>query len=146
MSLRQKVTGGGLASGFLFSAANSGLIVVPAPYDSMLYNNPAIGVVATVTFPATAGMAWVLAAYTGVYDGTGPLGASIPYLQILDGATILWSNLLGLSVLAAGAVASNLYTISNVAYKSSVGASLTVRFNGITPGYQQSVSAAAYLI
>src|ERR1035437_6490185 len=102
-SLVQKVIGPGLTGG-VTTAATQAMAVVPAPYDSMLYNNPAIGVAATVTFPATAGMAWVLAAYTGVYDGTGPLGASIPYLQILDGATVLWSNLLGLSVLAAGEI------------------------------------------
>src|ERR1035437_3805942 len=100
MGVAQRVIGPGLTGG-VTTADTQGMAVVPAPYDSQLYSMPATNTQATVTFPATPGKTWVLAAYTATIMGFGIAGAVGIQVDVLDGAVLIWRDWAGITAASA---------------------------------------------
>ena len=146
-SLVQKVIGPGLTGG-VTTAATQGMAVVPAPYDSMLTSVPAVNTIASVTFPATAGKAWVVASVVWSLNALGGVALLAAQSgQIIDGVTKIFDgSLLTPPILAAGAAVDRL-VLTNVAYVGSVGNAVKVTFSGVGGANTfERVSASAYLI
>lgn len=110
-------------------------------YDIVGTSTPAGGVAPSIVFPATPGKTYTLARLgadlrsdAGVADGA--------YVQILDGATLLWNRLISVP---ATARAIDHMTEFDLAIKGTVGNSMTVKFASIGAGSTGVLSAATYL-
>jgi hypothetical protein len=146
MGLDQRVTGGGIIGGI--TARNGAMAVATAPYDSMLWSSPAANTVATVTFPATPGRAWLINYASFGLDSAALVTTAVHRnIQIIDGVTAIWSSYISLTAVTATTAQSNSVTLNNVAYVGSIGASVTVTFSSAAgANVFENVNAAGYLI
>ena len=130
------------------SLATSGFpqrIGAKAPYDSTILSAPAVNVQAIVTFPATAGVSWVIDFATfALYSIPG--GAGGVAVQIIDvaGAGTLYQTTL---VIPAAAGSIDRLTIGpGLGFQGQVGDAVTVGFSAAGgANTQERVSAGAYM-
>jgi hypothetical protein len=143
--LAQKVTGGGIGGG----GSGTSLFAAPPPYDSLLISNPASGVVATVTFPATLGKRWMVAMiYADLSEITLIASAAqTSAIQVLDNAVEIFRGRLVTPAVLINVMAISNYHDSNLAIVGSVGNAVTVCFNPApNANGNESLAVGAYLI
>jgi len=147
MGMAQKVVGVGIAGG-VTTAAVQAMATVQAPYDSVRFSNPAIATQATVTFPATAGKAWLIAYATFTMESAGVIAVNQRrFMTIQDGVTVIWSAAMVLPAQTAAGGGQNIANFPNLAIVGTVGNAVTVTFiNPPVAGSFQTVNACAYLI
>lgn len=147
MPLSQKVTitsGSGISG---VTAGTTALAVAPAPYDSMLFNLPGVGVAASVTFPATPGKRWMIAMLTASMTLSGVAGGGSPVVSVKDGATIIWGSFMALTTGVAGSVLIDHLALTNLALIGSVNTNMVVSFSAGAGGAGfETIAAGAYLI
>lgn len=104
------------------------------------------GVAASVVFPATSGVSWVLSAATAIVTSQGSSVATFPTIEVLDGATVIWSNFMAAEG-GAGTVSAQDERDIPAGLESAAGNALTVQFSIVAPAsISQNISATAYPI
>jgi hypothetical protein len=118
-------------------------VPVGIPTDWVRFHNPSPGNQGKIVLPFVANISHVLTHIKARFVNINVAGQFGANLQVLDGATIVWS--FQMLVQGAGAnilVIDDLDTDLNIA--CSVGNALTVQFDAIAPGYQQNISIVGH--
>ena len=101
------------------------------------------GVAASITFPAATGIAWVLQSAKAIVTSQGAGVLTFPLIQVLIGATVLWSNLM-VAEGGAGNVSAQDERDIPAGLAGPVGSALTIQFSIPAPAsVSQNISATA---
>lgn len=143
MALPQEVIGTGITGA---TAATTAMPIVPAPYDSVLYHQPLTNSKAIVTFPATPGKTWIIAAISASLQcDTGGPGYSNDWVSVRIPGIVWQQALLALYTVAQGGI--DHFDLSGLAISGAVGTAVTVQFNAAAGANAcEIVSAGAYLV
>lgn len=115
--------------------------VAPWAYDVVANLAGAVGAQATVTLAANPTKAYTASAISGSLVATTAAAQRV-VLQLLDGATIIYSHLLAVQALINEQKG---VTLSGMAYKGTVNTAMTLSLQTPAAGGQESVSLGAYL-
>lgn len=137
----------GIPASFAFAINPSGVSSalpmgsVPWDYDAQGTNAPAAGSAASVVLAATPGKIYRASSIDASIISVAA-AAVAPAVEVLDGATVIWQQYLGL---VATADAEQHIETAGRAIKGTTGNSLTLKFTSGTANIAQTVNLGAYL-